>query len=295
LLRRAVSRFRFKFGPTRPLLDEQHLITDVHSFELHKPLRLGVYVHLYYDEYLYLFRALVHNLRSTSLVVKYFITTPHAKLAHELMQADGELNDLEIDIRITPNVGRNFGPLFSEFANTFSSFDFCLHLHTKKSPQLASHRASAWSLESWERFGLNSASLLTNLNLLSSDASLGYSFIWNPKVVPSTSFNWGINYRIGAELCERLHLPPPAYSTFFPAGGMFICRPQILDLVGQLELSYTDFPEERRQLDGQLQHALERLIGQASLSLGFTPLIYVSTLGGFLNKAGLKAIEGHMA
>ena len=60
----------------------------------------------------------------------------------------------------------------------------------------------------------------------------------------------------------------------FPAGGMFWVRTDAIKPLLVHEWTYNDFPEEADQGDGEIQHAIERMIGELPLSLGFEQAIF---------------------
>jgi lipopolysaccharide biosynthesis protein len=69
----------------------------------------------------------------------------------------------------------------------------------------------------------------------------------------------------------------------FPIGGMFWVKTQAIRQLLDIPWRYEMFPEEEGQMDGSLQHSVERLIGELTLANGFAHLLYDSDEDQFLS------------
>ena len=72
---------------------------------------------------------------------------------------------------------------------------------------------------------------------------------------------WGTNRERTLALAARLGIKPAAFQLDFYAGTMFWVRREVLEPLGKLRITLTDFPAERGQRDRQPQHSLERICG----------------------------------
>jgi lipopolysaccharide biosynthesis protein len=273
VLRGIVNNIKFRiFGPTPDL---NWLEGDSNSIEL-SHLKLGVFLHIFYSDYISRVVELIKELDQQEFNYKLHITSPSDEILAEIKHIFDQLGNVHKDIiyRETPNKGRNFGPLLIEFGSEFEKFDYVIHLHSKGSPQYTSDRARSWSLDNWHLLGLHGLSLRRALNLMTSDKDLGYCFALNWSNTPPHSFSWGLNGALGKQIATKLGLDMDQSLNFFPAGGMFLIKPEILAEFNKLALGYGDFPEETGQLDGTPQHAIERLIGLVSKNLGLSSLVY---------------------
>ena len=71
--------------------------------------------------------------------------------------------------------------------------------------------------------------------------------------------NWGGNFKIACDFFAGKGLSIDKYHIVeFPQGTMFWCRSNCLKRIMQLNLKWTDFPEEPIGADGSLAHVLER-------------------------------------
>lgn len=244
---------------------------------------VGVFIHIYYSEYIPRVDALVRSLANSGIDSTFHFTSPSPAIITKLGEVV-EKAGLPIEkafFKRTPNRGRNFGPLFTEFSEEFEKFEFIIHLHSKKSIQYSSKRADKWSMANWELLGLNSELLRRSLSILSEEESLGYCFSLDWLATPPHSFSWGLNSTIGESLAQKLEFGPTNKTFLFPAGGMFIAKSQILSQLKPLELNYGKFPIESGQLDGTLQHAIERLVGLSSTNLGLKGCFYLKAADRF--------------
>jgi FMN phosphatase YigB (HAD superfamily) len=173
------------------------------------------------------------------------------------------------DIRVTPNRGRNFGPLLFEFHDDVLAHDYVLHLHTKKSAHLGGHG------DHWRRHqarSLAGSPAITDmvLSLLESDPKVGVvhpSPFWQ---LPYWVCHWLGNGRLGAPLLARLGIDAPAHGWVdYPVGGMFWARVDALRPLFEAGITADDFEEEPAGTDGTLAHAVERVINITARHRGY--------------------------
>ena len=173
-----------------------------------------------------------------------------------------------VDVRVTPNRGRDIAPKLLGFRDVYDRYQFVLHLHSK-------HSEHSSLLANWRGFVLE--------NLLGSPEIVGSiltAFLQHPTLgmVASQHFepvrhwiNWGTNFATARRLAERMGISLSPHKVLdFPSGSMFWARSAALRPLLDLNLSYDDFPEEAGQIDGTPAHAIERLYYYASERAGFT-------------------------
>jgi lipopolysaccharide biosynthesis protein len=239
-------------------------------------IKVGVFVHLHHQEFVGQLFNLIDRLNSIQLSAQYFVTTTQPGIAEEIRSLGVERNEKPaVSVSNVENRGRNFGPLFTEFSDEFAKYDYCIHLHSKKSEQLPRLQGAAWAQVNWDFLGLQPDRLASTLSLLETHRDAHLAFVWNPEVTQIGAFSWGLNRRQGGKLALRLGTRIVNDVVVYPPGGMFIARGDFLSLVAKkLSLRHGDFPKETGQIDGTLQHAVERCIGFACQALGGESLIF---------------------
>jgi lipopolysaccharide biosynthesis protein len=227
---------------------------------------LVITAHVFYPEFV---TQLINALNQLPKETKVFVTTPSQEIKQDLesyLEAAGNHHD----VRLTPNVGRNFGPLFVEFSELLLKEESFIHVHSKKtlhSPEIA---------QDWLK---RNTDLLLSREGIQRISSLTES---NPKVglvyADASDLIWGLNFRWGRSrnIAKRFFAHLPGFERVrwsgrlsFPAGGMFWARTQAIRPLLEIDWSYEMFQEEQNQRDGELQHSQERIVGELTRSLNF--------------------------
>ncbi|HEY8574109.1 rhamnan synthesis F family protein [Phenylobacterium sp.] len=246
-------------GGLEPVL---HLPLNYPVAPLGTPPSTAVLVHAYYVEVL---PELVASLENLPYPADVFVSTDtEAKREAALAALSGWPGAVEV--RITPNRGRNIAPQLIGFRDVFARYELLLLLHTKRSVHTA-------ELEGWRDQTLES--------LLPSPAGVRgvyEAFARLPKlgvVAPRTfpfvrrHMIWGENFPACRALGERMGFALyPDSALDFPAGAMFWARSSALKPLLDLNLAYKDFELEAGQKDGTLAHAIERLVFHACETAG---------------------------
>lgn len=165
-----------------------------------------------------------------------------------------------LHVRIVPNRGRDIAPLLVTFRDEILALDLLCHVHTKKSLYGGRDQAG------WRGYLLDS--LLGSPERLSwifgtfqANPGLGMVYPESYASVPLWGHTWLSNAEWGRQLAEQLgfQIDTAAYLDF-PAGSMFWARVQALRPLFELGLRTDSFPPEQGQIDGTLQHAIERML-----------------------------------
>jgi len=192
---------------------------------------------------------------------------------------------LEIDIRrefptatikVSPNRGHDIGGQFFLLADIdFDDYDVFLLAHTKKAPQYDRRSVDAW------RHGLLNALIGTpdiareNLNLFATDRTLGC-------IGAARHRGTGLagNEAAYRHLLRELCIAPRYHEPEFVAGTMLMTRSSVLKRLfeGLRDVPFepADGKPPEFHLDGQLEHAIERIIGSVvrdeALRMGWRPV-----------------------
>jgi lipopolysaccharide biosynthesis protein len=236
---------------------EEDLIVERTSDRIMSPLVITA--HVFYPDFA---TQLIDALKQLPKETKVLATTPSQEIKQDL-ESYLEVAGNPHDVRLTPNIGRNFGPLLVEFSKLLLTEKSFIHVHSKKS--LHSIQISKKWLER------NTDLLLTEKGLQRISSLTKF----NPKIglvyADASDLLWGMNFRWGRSLktAKDLFSHLPAFKEvswsgrmMFPAGGMFWVKTEAIRPLLELDWTYSNFPQEFDQRDGTLQHVLERMIGQ---------------------------------
>lgn len=243
--------------PERPSLDPSPLepqvqVPDIRPMQRQAPF--AVVAHVYYPK---LWRELFEAVSDSGIEVDWVITiTDQGQQSHQLYSSlANELPNAQIVLM--PNHGRDIFPwvhvLNSEILSGYSAV---LKIHTKMSPHL--EHGDQWR-EDILRGLLPSDDLQKQLAEFINDRNSGL-------LAPSDQFHrgdrwWGSNKARAKALVQRIGIELDDHVLEFPAGSMFWVKPELIDVMKSINLSYADFEREDGATDGTTAHAYERIIG----------------------------------
>lgn len=159
-----------------------------------------------------------------------------------------------------PNRGRNFAPLLVDFAAELSEYDAICHCHSKESLH-SGRRQTAWADYLIASLIGSQDVVRRHVNLILSgtcDVISPAPFIGMP---PWASHSLSNDAHF-TDLCGRLELDGTTGFMAYPVGGMLWMSKAIHARLASIALTHDDFPPEPSMPDGELHHALERLIGR---------------------------------
>ncbi len=229
------------------------------------PGKIAVMLHVYYTDML---AEIMQYLANIPWPFDLLITTDTERKKENIGLQLSDWNRGKLEIKIFENRGRDIAPKLIAWKEYYKAYDFCLHLHTKKSPQSV-------ELKDWRKYLLD--------NLLGSEntvRSLFEAFHQAPQlgIVAPQHFlpirnwiGWGSNFQSAASLASRMNLQIDKEGPVdFPSGSIFWMRTKALQPLLAVDLKAEDFPEENGQLDETLAHAIERLYFFACEKAGYT-------------------------
>jgi hypothetical protein len=222
-------------------------------------LKVALTAHIHYLESLQFISPILVAAQQWGIDV--FVTTTDQQIALSLDSALAT-SDAHAIIALVPNRGRNFGPLLVEFAKTLEDYDFFGHIHGKRSSHMDSAAAKMWLQSLLDEFDFKGGLPRALVELLL-DSDLGVVGSYDERCLPYWSAHW-LSNRPPSDLA----LPRPDGFLEYPVGGMFWARVTSISPLLAQDYSYFDFPIEDGQLDGTLQHSIERAISSISQSQG---------------------------
>jgi lipopolysaccharide biosynthesis protein len=261
---KSISDFR-----KRAVSKEEDFIAEKPSAKIISPLVITA--HVFYPEFA---AQLIDSLKLLPKETKVFATTPSQEIKQNL-ESYLEVAGNPHDVRLTPNIGRNFCPLLVEFSKDLLKEESFVHVHSKKSlhsPEIASDwlKRNTDLLLSME--GLQRISSVTEAN-----SKIGLAY------VDASDLLWGINFRWGRSrrITKRNLAQFPGFELIswsgrikFPGGGMFWVKSSAIRPLLEINWKYEMFRNESYKNDGDFPHGLERMIGALSSSRGFLHAVF---------------------
>lgn len=230
-------------------------------------LRVGIMAHVYYPD---LIEEFATTLSLVPVPYTLLVSVMDAQAEESARQRFASLPNLSgLVLRRVENRGRDIAPLLVTFHDEILALDLIGHIHTKKSLYTGSEQ------EQWRHYLLNSLFGSTErlawiMGMFQADRDLGLVYPESYHGVPL----WAHTLLSNAEACD--HLAKRMGMTIdrqryidFPAGSMFWARVDALRPLYDLRLRLDEFPVENGQIDGTLQHAVERLLGSVTRHQGF--------------------------
>jgi Rhamnan synthesis protein F/Methyltransferase domain len=215
---------------------------------------VAVVCHMYYPELLEEFKSYLANIPFS---FDLFITTDTEQKKNDIGRRLLGWNKGAVEIRLAPNRGRDIAPKLITCRDVYERYEFFLHIHSKKSPQLD-------LLAEWRTYLLET--LLGSEKIV---ASIFDAFKCDPKLgmIGPEHFDsvrgaigWGWNFDAAKKFARELGIKLSLDGKIdFPSGSMFWGRAAALRPLLESRLTIEDFPPEAGQLDATLGHIVERL------------------------------------
>lgn len=157
-------------------------------------------------------------------------------------------------IKIVPNRGRDIAPMLVDFKNVFYEYEYCFHIHTKKTLHYS-------SVANWRKYLLSTLMgsneiVESNLFLLSIP-DVGFIFPQNINVYRH-GLSWGCGFNDVQDLLLKAHILLKRSSLLeFPSGSMFFARTDSIRKLCACNFNYESFDIENNQVTGTLAHDIE--------------------------------------
>lgn len=226
--------------------------------------RIAVIVHCYYPN---LMQELLSYIVLIPFPYQLYVSTDTQQKREELISLIHQYRIPVFEVRLAPNRGRDIAPKYITFRDVYNSCDYFLHLHSKKSPHIGP-LGDGWRRQLLQALIGSPEIIRSNLRILA-DERVGLVFP-PPLYDEFPDLRWGINFDISSVVAQKLKIDiDPGYCLDYPAGSMFWGKSKIVKPLLDLNLQVEDFPIEMGQLDGGLNHVIERLIVYSARKQGF--------------------------
>jgi lipopolysaccharide biosynthesis protein len=229
--------------------------------------RLGVIVHLYYDDLWPGIRRCLHNIPEP---FDLYVTIPPSLRDETRRQL--RLDFPRLEILECENRGRDVLPFLKVLGRIGPSrYQYLCKIHSKKTL----HRADGAEWRDQALEGLLGSPGVIDRTLAMFDAHPDLAMVGPTGMILQSTYYWGLreearsNREYVRALAHRTNIASPTDHFYFVAGSMFWLRPHAVSELLELKLADDEFEAETEQRDGTLAHALERFHGLLALTKGF--------------------------
>jgi Rhamnan synthesis protein F len=227
------------------------------------PVSVAVVVHMYYED---TWSDIAGALRSLTVPFDLIVTTVAGR--ERLIEMIGQAYP-RAEIEVVENRGRDVGP----FLALLDRYKYVCKVRSKKSIDA---RRKIYMGAMWRRrllFDLLGAPGAANaaIDMFERDPSIGMigpRAFRLPKDGYSEDLSWSANRTMTLEIAERMGVPADRFHLDFFGGTMFWVRPEALKPLTNLGLA-VDMPYETGRIDGDLPHAVERVLATSVLVAGY--------------------------
>ncbi|MBE7179598.1 MAG: hypothetical protein INR71_00020 [Terriglobus roseus] len=201
----------------------------------------------------------------------FLVSTDDEQKATAFREAFADLATCHsIIVKITPNRGRNFGPVLVEFRQQILCHDIILHVHTKRT-DYGSIEQRGWRSALLRTLLPSKPTVSWLLDRFEHDTQLGVLTAAVGPAVRYWAYNWLSNRSLVQSVLSRLQMNVAISDGMldYPIGGMFWARTTALRPLLNHSWAWEDFPEETGQKDGTIAHVIERIIIMIARQQGF--------------------------
>lgn len=173
------------------------------------------------------------------------------------------------------NRGRDISALLVASKHIFAAYDYVCFVHDKRKKfDEQAEDSEFWIYNMWENTISSKGYVNRILNLFEENSNLGLLLPPEPigEYINCWYINkWSSNYENTVQLCKKLgvdaklskDIPPIAFGT------VFWCRTVALRKLMDYPWKYEDFKEEPLHFDGEINHAIERILPYVAQDAGY--------------------------
>ena len=235
-----------------------------------EPPRIAVQAHVFYEE---LISTIVQYTNRITLPFDLYITTSSKEKAEVIRKYTDVYSVAEhVQIMVAANKGRDVVPFIAQMSPVIQNYDYLCHLHSKKSNH-ASIMGDIWRDYLYENLLASSDLVDEILDKFEQDPKLGIIMPENLDLL-ADFIEWGSNKKLAETLLQRIHLQIDLPDEIiFPAGDMFWMRTKAVKNLFDIAAWEDMIPEENKQIDATVMHAIERLWVYVAKANGYGYLV----------------------
>ena len=229
---------------------------------------VAVVAHLYYED---TWPDIAGALRGLTIPFDLIVTTVAGR--ERLIETIGQAYP-RAEIAVVENRGRDVGPFMALLERgRLDRYRYVCKIHGKKSSDggRKSYMGAMWRRRLlFDLLGAPGAAnaVIAKFERDPSIGMIGPRVFRLPKEGYSQDLSWSANRTMTLEIAERMGVPADKFQLDFFGGTMFWVRPEALKPLRDLHLA-ADMPYESGRIDGDLPHAIERVLPTAVLAAGY--------------------------
>jgi hypothetical protein len=237
-------------------------------------------VHLFFPEFVDRFLQGVSKFEETNW--KFVVTSSNLQIL-EAVDSFGKSRGLKnVSTMQVPNRGRNIYPLVKTLKNHGKNSEIVIHLHSKRSEHAKQKDVESWVKSQWNLLFENEDLVKRVIAIFMAHPEVSIVYPLSRGVLSPWTYTWASNAKRARKLLKPLGIAVKGSERIaFPAGAMFAARTQDLTFLERLRLDQDNFPKEAGQLDGELHHVVERLLGYIPEQEGKAHAIYLQSDDAF--------------
>jgi FMN phosphatase YigB (HAD superfamily) len=240
--------------------------------------KVAICLHIFYPEFVKKFAGCLQGFPTD---VDVYVAVSSNELAQQVNKQFSQIKTVnKLDVVVSPNRGRNFGPMLVEFGQKLLEYDLMCHLHSKKS-LYSGRQQTQWFDYLNQYLFRDKHAVKSILRLFDENPDYGMYYPSSFWMMPSWVNNWTCNKPFAKDFITNFGLDISQDFVNYPVGGMFWARPKALEPLLSQKFSYEDFPEEPLPNDGSWLHALERILGLLAEKQGYKQFFYYPPAGKF--------------
>lgn len=262
---------RYNINDIKTALHLNYILND--NIKKKNNHKCAVFAHLYYED---LFDVYLNRLKEVPDDIDIYLSTTEERI-QTLSKKASRLNVNVKKIVVAGERGRDAGALLVAFRKYIGEYEYICFLHDKKtSGGLEDVRVGeAFCSLIWDTLLGSKETINQIIGLLEEKPRLGFLSPMMPIVGGYINgllgFQWTICYEETCKLAKRLglELKIDEKKSCFALSTTFWCKTESLRPIFEYEWKFEDFPAEPLELDGTINHAIERALIYIAQSQGF--------------------------
>ncbi len=276
-----------QYNHTMKLYDKKEdTYTNVYSqFNLNKTI--GIHLHLYYED---LAQEFYEYLSNIPYVFDLYISIRQGVKPSKIRKVFKNITNLNhLEVVVSENSGRDFGPMFVLFAGKLRKYDYIMHIHSKKSLRTGSEQSG------WRRYLLDnllgSPELITKYFYMMENLNIGLAYPDTHIAAPFWGHAWLDEKELAKKFLKEINIEYKDELLEFSAGSMFWAKTDAIRQLLDLNLTWEDFGKDKHQTGGTLEYVFERIPGYIAKYNNYNIAIYNIDKNFFYLNKGIKNFD----